>query len=113
MASITSNKGTYEPVARNSVTANKITPQWVMNTGGCQARGAIARPQNLGRENTLGYEGPVVSNCILNESNGNLDGPTNGQWPNCKIWASTALIFVSGRASMLHFFGIFTPSNPY
>jgi hypothetical protein len=27
MASITNNKGTCEPVPRNSVTANKITPQ--------------------------------------------------------------------------------------
>jgi hypothetical protein len=29
MAAITSNKGTYEPVARNSVTTNKITLEYV------------------------------------------------------------------------------------
>jgi hypothetical protein len=33
MASITSNKGTCEPVARNSMTANKITPCQPLNLG--------------------------------------------------------------------------------
>jgi hypothetical protein len=61
MASITSNKGTCEPVARNSVTANKITHGWL-------DRGREQKPRSGGNYFSVpffvsGFMGSVVK-CV-------------------------------------------------